>query len=173
MKYPAWIPYPICWVKALQSSIPAFAGGGFVFLVEVTRFSLLSTVFAMFPNEQLAAIVGFTVLVAALSLLWYFVLLFVYSAILQLFWSRPPTWLTPKSSLGIAQGWLIGLLATFLACLVVFQRIPPLSSLSKLPSEDMKHLLIAWWIVAAYLYQLTFLLGQRWQKPKATSSVQP
>ncbi|MBL1177834.1 hypothetical protein [Pantanalinema sp. GBBB05] len=172
MKYPAWIPYPICWVKALQSSIPAFAGGGIVFMLGLGKLGHLSAMFAVYRDERLGAVIAFTVFAAALSLLWYFILLFVYSAILQLLWSRPPAWLTAKSSLGIAKGWLIGLLATLPAFLIVFQRIPPMSELEDMSDDTFKYLFIAWWVVAAYLYQFTFLIGRRWQKPKVTSSVQ-
>ncbi|KAM3101035.1 hypothetical protein ACKFKF_10345 [Phormidesmis sp. 146-12] len=100
--YPAWIPYPICWLRAISLAIPTYFGV-IVFAAWFWLVFILGSVIVVaslatnsLKPELLLFLFGFSLACLAGGLVWYLALKVMYVIFLKLFWSTPPYWLSPS-----------------------------------------------------------------------------
>lgn len=180
--YPAWIPYPRSWMKAFKTAIPTFYGGVIVALLEVWRFAFMGGGLVWFSPSSVPFFVGMMLLAVLLGFVVYLAELGIWSLLLRLLWSNPPKWLKVNTWRYILLGYLIAIMATMVAVPITFHilSIPlifqngtiaeKLQNTGRLP-EILAKLAVPWLIVAAYLYQVEFLLHKRTPKESARSAM--
>lgn len=173
-----WFPYPSAWLKALGLAVPTGIGAVVVFSLLFWQFVFLFILAVIerlpIPNIFLVFAVG--VLIA--SLVWYLLLILLYSLLLRSLWSELPQFLMwikpPKKKRDILFGWAITSLAALVPALVLlpftsycFYSSDRLSEiLRKLQyvefTEEVKvKILGIWYVLAAYLYHLKDLFRSR------------
>lgn len=110
-----WFPYPSSWLKALGLAVPTWIGAVAIFSLEVWHFIFL-LILAVVNHSPIPSIIF--VLAAGMlivSLIWYLLLILLYSLLLRLFWSELPQflhWMKPPSRMrDVFFGWAVSTLA--------------------------------------------------------------
>lgn len=173
-----WFPYPSSWLKALGLAVPFWMGAVGVFSLMSWQFIFLFILAVInrspIPNIFLVFAAGISIA----SLIWYLVLILVYSLFLHLLWREVPKHLCwvkpPKSWKSTVFGWAVLTLAASVPALLLL----PYSSYSFYSSSRFSEILeklqyvefneeatgkmfVGWYVTAAYLYQARSLLKTR------------
>lgn len=179
IKSPVWFPSPGSWLKAFGLAIPAWSGFvavlslGFWYLVFL---SLLA--FASDPPAPLDALVIMPLLTAGVlvtSLLWYLLLIWLYSLFLRFLWSEVPHFLRwinpPKRKRNLLLGWGVSTLAVLIGSVPFSLPLFHLYSdypitynevvLEAMRRQVIDRMFIGWYMSAAYLYHVTSVVQSK------------
>lgn len=173
-----WFPYPSAWLKALGLAVPSGIGA-------VIALSLLSWQFVFLfvlavvdrlpiPNIFLVFAAGTFIA----SLVWYLLLVLLYSLFLRLLWQQIPkafSWIKPPKNWGaVFFGWMILTLAAMVPALVLlpftsycfyssdrFSEILRKLQYVEFTEEVTAKIFGIWYVLAAYLYHFKDLFEPR------------
>lgn len=173
-----WFAYPSSWLKALGLAAPNWIGVVGVFSLLFWQFIFLFILAVVDRSPSPAIFLVFAAGVLVASLIWYVLLILLYSLFLRLLWKQVPqclSWIKPpRIWQAIFFGWAVSTLAALVPALLFL----PFTSYSFYSSnrvteilEKLNHVRITeeaiakmfgiWYIVAAYLYQARSLLRSR------------
>lgn len=163
-----WIPSPSCWLKALGLAIPTWVGCSAFFSLEVWHGAFM-LILAALLKAPLAAIGGFSLFTVGflfVSLVWYLLIVILYSSVLRLLWKDVPQllhWLKPPhKKRDVIFGWiastiavLVGaapfLLMTFYSSRLITESLSLMGLTNDLIVGKM---FSGWYVSAIYLYHL-------------------
>jgi len=179
MKYPVLFPYPSSWLKALGLAFPTWAGATAMFSLEVWHFVFLFTRSTAIGGSAPLYFLRVAVMFLVVSLIWYSLLVFLYSLLLRFLWREVPKslkWLLPpKGWKSILCGWAITTLAVLVGA-VPFLMFGFNSSDLILESmrkrlgieaeKALEKMFAGWYVTAAYLYQVINLFKEQKLKVK-------
>lgn len=167
-----WLPSPSAWLKALGLAVPTWVGAVAVFSLEVWHFIfLLILAVGKHSSSATSVFLAFAAGFLAVSLVWYLLLVLLYSLLLRSLWLELPQflhWIKPPSRWrDIFFGWAVSTLAVLVGA-APFLMVAFYSS--KLILETMQQwgltdediigkMFIGWYVTAAYLYQVRGLLS--------------
>lgn len=179
LKYPIWFPYPTSWLKALGLAFPTWAGATAMFSLEVWHFVFLFTRSTAIGASSPPYFLRVAAMFLVVSLIWYSLLIFLYSVLLRLLWKEVPKslkWLLPpKGWKSILCGWAITTLAVLVgaAPFLMFGFHSSdliLETMRKRLGIDaeqaLEKMFAGWYVTAAYLYQAMNVFKQQKLKVK-------
>ncbi len=182
-KKSVWVPSPSCWLKSLGLAIPVWVGGTAIFSLEVWHGAFL-VVLAAFKSAPIAIISGlsvFTVGFLFVSLVWYLLIVILYSLSLRFLWKELPQFLhwlkPPHKKRDIIFGWAVSTVAVLVGA-APFLLMTFYSSRLIVESLNLRGLtndLIVgkmfggWYVTAVYLYHLRSYSNFNRRSPKARS----
>lgn len=167
-----WFPYPSSWLKAFTLAIPTWFGMVAYLSIEFWHFTFLS-ILVVKTDAPLEAVTFLSLLSAVFlvaSLVWYRLLILLYSLSLSLFWTEVPQFLRwikpPTRKRDILFDWAASTLAVIVIAipLLLFafysdDLIMETTQSSDLLIEEVVQKMIGgWYVVTAYLYHLKDLL---------------
>jgi hypothetical protein len=170
MKHSILFPNHTSWLNALKIGIPGYLCGVAVFAFSFWQCAFFSIVLA---TTETAAFLGASI-IALLALLagiiWYFLLILVFSLLLRLLWSNPPDWIKPSMHwFRVLYDFNVIIFATlpifliFLANVAVNEAAELAWSVNYRLQIEKILLNFSWlWIIAAaYLYQIESVVKNR------------
>lgn len=195
-KLPIWLPYPASCMKALGLAVPTWIGASAFFSLEVWHhvFLFVLVTFKTYTSPEgtysipigLQSIpIGVVFLLFAagflvISLIWYLLLMLVYSLCLRLLWSEVPQFLQwikpPRRRRDILFGWAASILAVLIGAapflLVTFYSSDSIWNTMERKGIDTEEaigkMFSGWYVTAVYLYHLRRLV----YNPKVKDSSQ-
>lgn len=178
-----WFPYPNAWSKALKLAIPTWLGAVGIFNLMFWQFIFLFilAIIDHFPSPGIFLVFAAGILIA--DLIWYLLLILLYSLLLRLLWSEVPRfwqWIKlPKKKQDVLFGWAVSTLATLVPSLILlpftsycyyssdrFSEILEKFQYVEFTEEAKGKILIGWYVTAAFLYQMKSVFKSR-QRQKA------
>lgn len=169
MKYPAWFPYPMCWLKTI---ILCFS---FVFTVFVCRVVgrislttiLTSAIFIKDPTPRDWALLAWVIFIAVLFPI------FLLAHIHQFLWSDPdpklPSWCPNWVSLGEGiWGWAVAITGVIIGWLMIEEFCPrnTVNRYGELTEVAKNIAAFSWLFTAAYLYHIRLLSARMFNRLK-------
>jgi hypothetical protein len=96
MKHSIFFPNHTSWLNALKIIIPGYlcGVGAFAFSFWQCAFFYIVAVTTQTTNSLGILIISLLALLA--GVVWYFLLILVFSLLLRLLWSNPPEWIRPS-----------------------------------------------------------------------------
>lgn len=171
-----WFPSPGSWIKAIGLAIPTWFGAVAVFSLEVWHgvFLFFLAVVAHAPSAALIFFLVYAAGFLAVSLIWYLLLILIYSLFLRFLWSELPRflrWIKPPnkwrdvlfgwsaSTLAVAIGAAPFLLLAFYSSDLIVETMRKRMDVSH--EEVVSKMFGGWFVAAAYLYHVRGLIGAR------------
>jgi hypothetical protein len=163
-----WFPYPSAWLKALGLAVPTWIGATTVFTLEIWHFIFLFVlaVVKRAPSDALTGFLLFATGALGVSLVWYLLLVSLYSLLVRSLWSELPQFLLwikpPKQKRDILFGWAVSTLAVlvgaapFLLSAFYSSRliIETIELRGITIEEAVGKMFVGWYVTAAFLYQI-------------------
>ena len=186
-KLPVWLPSPISWLKALGLAIPTWIGASAFFSLEVWHHVFLFAL-ATISTRSLNPGVFFLLFAAGflvISLVWYLLLILLYSLFLRLVLSKIPQflqWLKPPSRRrDVLFGWaastlavLIGaapfLLFTFYSSDLIVETMRKRMGIET--EEAISKMFSGWFVATVYFYHLRSLSKLKTKNSQAHDTTQ-
>lgn len=178
-----WIPSPSCWLKAMGLAIPVWVGGTAIFSLEVWHGTFL-VILAAFNSAPLTVIKGLSLFAVGflfVSLVWYLLIVVLYSLTLRFLWKELPQFLhwlkPPQKKRDVIFGWaastiavLVGaapfLLMTFYSSRLIMESLKLRGLTTDLIVGKM---FSGWYVTAIYLYHLRSYINFNYRNRKARS----
>lgn len=175
--WPAWFPYPSSWLKALGLAFPTWAGAVAFLSLEVWHFVFLFTRSTAIGSSSPPYFLRVAAMFLVASLIWYSLLVFLYSLLLRFLWREVPKslkWLSsPKGWKSILCGWAITTLAVLVGAVPFlvfgFQSsdfiLETMHKRLGIEAEQaLEKMFVGWYVTAAYLYQALSVFKQQKQR---------
>lgn len=173
-----WFPDPGSWLKASGLAVAAWFGCTAAFSLCGWHFLFLAFLAAMVDVRLASFLAAYSSALLAASLIWYLVVILLYRLLLKMLWERVPKalgWLDPpRSWRSLMLGWIVCTIAT-LGAMPFFeiayyynrQLMQAIGYEALFTKELIWKVFLSWWVLAAYLYQLSHLLEKTHKRDRS------
>ncbi|NJL42041.1 MAG: hypothetical protein HC840_24085 [Leptolyngbyaceae cyanobacterium RM2_2_4] len=167
MKHSILFPHHTSWLNALKLAIPSYLGGVVVFTFGFWQYTAASVALAITQNAGSTAILCIAFLCLLGGAVWYLLLTLLFSLLLRLLWSKPPKWLKPSTNWRrILQNFSIATLSALPVLLAFIGHVLATEAVDFTKTAtyqlNIEKVLLnfswVWFITAAYLYQIEFVI---------------
>lgn len=158
------------WRKAIILFIPAYFTALILPIFIFWQFLIVSVILFLAKEEVSPVFLIAAVGMIIVTIISYFLLIFLYSLLLELLWSKPPQWLRPPQGfkkqfihLGVATTATLPIVLIYVIYIIFIESIESLSQTNIkaiCPPNVMLKLSSIWLTAAAYLYQWQYFLKQ-------------
>lgn len=151
-------------MMAIKLAIPAYFGATVIFAFEFWRYSLVGSFLAITGNEGSIFFFAVSAVALLLALIWFLILVGIYTLLLKLLWSKPPRWLSPPGfraliirDFGVLLLSILPVIAIFAIYILFITSLKQAFADLRTPRLTYDLFLLRfswlWFISAAYLYQ--------------------
>jgi hypothetical protein len=170
MKHSIFFPNHTSWLNALKIIIPGYLCGVGAFAFSFWQYAFVSIVLSATQTTNPAGMLIIALLALLAGIAWYFLLILVFSLLLRLLWSNPPEWIKPSMHwFRVFYDFSVIFFATLPIFLIFLASVSTNQSINLIePANHQFHLEKVllnfswlWIIVAAYLYQIEFVVKNR------------